>query len=694
LKYLVFLSFLFTSHLSAQTFVDSVFTNQDYIQKSQQEIVSAIKETIPFYMLVSDPGILDSIHLFDIEAGPVSQVLDQVLSYNNLDYFTYRDYAVLIARREKITSDFSVDFVKALEESISVNQNTEDEQQFVVGNIEEISTTGATVLAGQIVDPENNENIIGATILIEETQQGAASDENGRYELALSPGTYTLQIQSIGYQSKEIEVKVISSGSLDIALNKSVILLDEVIVEAQSEDQNITSSQVGVNYIATKEIEKLPSFLGEVDIIKSLLLQPGVNSVGEGASGFNVRGGNADQNLILLDEGIIYNPTHVLGFFNAFNPDIVSSAALYKGNIPAVYGGRLSSVLDINVKDGDFEDWHLKGGLGIVSSRFTLEGPIQKDKTSFLLSGRSSYSDWILSAINVPEIRASSASFYDINLRFAHRFNDKNNISLSFYNTSDNFEYNQDFGFEYGSTIGQLTYRKTFGNNVLSTLSGVWSLYDSQQNEFSGIEASSFKIRNKYLKIKENISYNAEKLTLAFGVEGLFHEIDPGKRDPIGEISAIIPSELETEKGLEATAYIDAEYEVSPRFLINVGARNIQYHFLGPQSQYLYANPDRPEFNEIIDEVQNDGSIYSENRIEPRISLRYTIDAQKSFKAGYARTSQFLNQISNNETATPTSIWQLSNQYLPSNLAHNYTIGYFQNFISSIFCKTTFFRRF
>ena len=401
----------------------------------------------------------------------LGDVLRDLLYGTDLSFLIYRDYLMVIGDKTALGESKSASFYQALQHNLGGSNKQSDDLEIVIGDINHVLSADVTMVTGNIVDRDTNEPIIGATIFVKETGQGTDSDENGQFQLSLTPGSYTLLIQYIGFQDRQIPVRIVSSGMLDIALNRSSILLDEVVVEAKKRDENIQSVEVGVSRVNMREIEKLPSFLGEVDIIKGLLQQPGVSTIGEGSSGFNVRGGTVDQNLIVVDEGMIFNASHALGFFSAFNSDILSDAILYKGNIPAKFGGRLASVLDVNVKDGNFQKLRFKGGLGVVSSRLSLEGPLKKDKTSFLISGRSTYSDWVLKTVKIPEVSTSSAFFYDVNVKLTHRFNERNFVSFSGYSTEDQFTYADEFGFDYQSILGQINYRSVLSDRLFSTLS-------------------------------------------------------------------------------------------------------------------------------------------------------------------------------------------------------------------------------
>lgn len=631
---------------------------------------------------------------YDFVSTPMDSVLIVLLAETEYSFVSYRNYVFVIAPSAIIGEDRSTAYYQALEESLEV-QDESLSAGLVIGSVDQVESGGRTVIRGSVVDGEDQAPVIGATIMIEELQRGAASDEEGKFEIQLEPGNYTLAVQYVGYRNRDIPITVISSGSAEISLEKSSILLDEVIVQAKARDENVSAVQAGVSRVSTKEIEKLPSFLGEVDIIKSLLLQPGVSTIGEGSGGFHVRGGNIDQNLIMIDEGIIFNPSHALGFFSAFNADILSDALLFKGNVPARYGGRLASVLDLNVRDGNFQELRLKGGIGPVSSRLSLEGPLVENKTSALFAFRSSYSDWVLRRINVPEIKQSSVFFYDTNLRVVHRFNEGNNVALALYSSEDRFTYADQFGFDYNTLMLQGTYRKVFGEKLLSTLSAVWSRYQSEQLDLEGSDASRLNIANQYFKLKENISYNGQGFTADAGISSILYLIEPGQIEPNGPLSIVRSESLNSEEALETALYANVEVELSTRISVSGGLRLSLYQFFGPRDMFVYSDPESPSVENILERTTFDENIiHSEQNLEPRISARYRINVGSSIKLGYARTSQYLNQISNNETPTPTSLWQLTNQYISPHLAHNLTLGYFRNFNENLWITSleTFYR--
>lgn len=610
------------------------------------------------------------------------------LRLHSLSFMMHRNRLIIILPMSEIQRHFTAQYYQALEESIVAEKNT-DQQEIVVGHVEHIDQSGEIILKGVVRDAETHEEIIGATVVVESLGDGSVTDLKGEFTMPLTAGSHVLVIQYVGYQMKRIPIKVISSATLELVLEKTTVLLDEVVVQAQGRDENVRGVQVGVTRVSTKEIEKLPSFLGEVDIIKGLLMQPGISTIGEGASGFNVRGGNVDQNLILIDEGMIFNANHALGFFSSFNPDIVSEAVLYKGAMPSSYAGRLASVLDVKMRDGSFDRWHLKGGLGPISSRVTLDGPIKEDKSSVLMSFRSTYSDWILDQVNIPEVQKSSAFFYDANLRMTHRFDDRNNLTFSSYLSSDDFSFNEAFGFNYSTALAQLQYRKILGQKTLSTTNVIYSKYSSAQDDLDSVNASRYNTGLEYLKVKANISYLGKDFESDVGVSGIYYNVSGNEVMPMGDISLVDPLHLDDQQALEWGLYGDFDWSISPRISLVGGVHFSVFQFLGPFKTYEYADAERPSSNEILRPITiDDPVVESYEHIQPRMSFRYNLTSNSSVKMGYGRTVQYINQIYNSETPTPTNFWQLSHKYIPPQTAHNFSVGYFQNFQDNLWISS------
>ncbi|MDH3648791.1 MAG: TonB-dependent receptor, partial [Saprospiraceae bacterium] len=625
----------------------------------------------------------DTRGTFEFQQITLGQALEQLLEGTDLGFVPYRSYGVVLMPRRMIGEIFSANYYQVLEESVTPDHDElQVSQEIVIGAIESLDASGNAVLTGEIVDQESNEPVIGSSVLLTGTGIGTVTDENGRFELEVPIGKHEVVVEYIGYRDAIRQINVYSNGSLDVILEKTAIDLDEVTVSAQAADAQIENVQVGVTTLDVKNIKKIPAFLGEADVVRNLLLHPGVSSLGEGSTGFNVRGGDVDQNLILQDEGVFFNSSHALGFFSIFNSDLINRVDLYKGNIPASFGGRLSSAMDVEMRDGDFERFRLKGGIGPVSSKISLEGPIVDEKVSFLAGVRSSYSDWILKQFNVRELDKSSAFFYDANARLTIKANERNTLILSAYGSEDEFIYNDEFGFDYATLMGQLIYKKLFSDKAFSKLSVTASSYESAQSDLEGIDAARLDNSIRYLKFKEHLTFTpSSQVKIEGGLSSIFYLVEPGKRSPFDENSEVITKELEKERGLESSIFLNLEYSLTSAFLISVGIRGTLYQFLGPKTVFDYQNPDLPRSDEIIGatEFGNGNSIASYQSLEPRVSMRYRFDQENSIKFGYSRTSQFINQIFNTDSPTPSNQWQLSSKYIKPQRAHNVSAGFFRN---------------
>ncbi len=668
--------------LSAQTITDLPIT-ATFEGASIGEVLQEIEKTnnVPFYYKQSDLPNKSITATF--ENASLSDVLYEVFRETPIDFMAYRDYAIILAPQNIVQESYSADYYQALENNLNEDENErENKRTIVVGNFRNLSATGRAKITGTIVDEQTKEPIIGATLLFTELNVGTATDFNGVYETEIPTGEYELLVQYIGYSDMVKKIKVFSDGTVDLELPKAAVDLEEVVVSARAVDANVENAQIGVSRLEVKDIKKTPTFLGEADVVKTLLLNPGVSSIGEGATGFNVRGGNVDQNLVLQDEGFIFNSSHALGFFSTFNADLVRSVELYKGSIPAQFGGRLASVLDVELRDGNFEEFKIKGGAGPVSSRVSLEGPVIKDKSSFLVGFRSTYSDWILNTINVEAVKRSSAFFYDANLKYTHRIDKKNSIILSGYSSQDEFVFNQEFGFDYETWMAQLTFKTIFSDQLYNNFSLTTSTYTSKQTDLAELTGSALENNISYYKFKNALTYTLDNdMKLDMGISSILYNSLPGDRTPFGDLSDVLPKRLEEEKGLESAAFINTEYEVSSSLLVTGGLRFSYYQFLGPKTIYQYRDNDPTlGFDNAIGANIEDGVIASYGTLEPRISLRYRLSADKSVKLGYSRTAQYVNQIYNSDTPTPTNQFQLSTNYIKPQRSHNLSAGYFQNF--------------
>ena len=542
-------------------------------------------------------------------------------------------------------------------------------------------------LSGFVSDIDSKETLIGVNIIVPELQIGTITNDYGFYSLTLPKGNHILQINYLGYRTKKENIILNEDITKNFGLKQQSEILDEIILEENIETLNIKSPQMSVNRLAINTIKKIPAVLGEADIIKSITLLPGVTNAGEGASGFNVRGGAADQNLILLDEAIIFNSSHLFGFFSVFNPEAIKDIRLYKGGIPALYGGRASSVLNIYQKEGNKNEFKSQGGVGLISSRLLLEGPLKKGKSSFLIGGRSSYAHLFLPLIE--SIDNNKAYFYDLNTKLSYNLNEKNTLYLSGYFGRDVFDIDNLFDLAYGNSVANFRWNHLFSNKLFSNLSLIYSDYDYTLDfglaEFDwnlGITNFNFKYDFK--------NYLNDRTKLEYGLNSIYYKFDPGLIQPTEETSPIQTRKLEDKFAFENALYTGLNYKLKKNINLQLGLRLSQFIRLGQKlNTYQNNNPLLYiDSSKAYEEAVPTGSInYSKGdviktftRLEPRFSLAYQIRSNQSVKLSYNRMAQYLHLISNTNSPTPIDVWAPSGKFIDPQLLDQFAIGYFKTF--------------
>lgn len=545
-------------------------------------------------------------------------------------------------------------------------------------------------LSGTVRDASTNETLIGANIYVPEARFTAATNEYGFFSLSLPSGSYTIIVSMVGYGD------VTETLSLDRDIRRNFSLsageaLQEVVIDSDRPRTNIRKAEMSVNKLTIENIKQMPVVLGEVDVLKSILLLPGVTNAGEGASGFNVRGGGADQNLILLDEATIYNSSHVFGFFSVFNPDAIKDLKLYKGGIPARFGGRAASVLDIYQKDGNSNRFSMSGGIGLISSRLLAEGPIVKDRGSFLIGGRASYGHLLLKFTDID----NTAYFYDLNMKLNYKLDNNNSIYVSSYFGRDVFDLSGSFMNIYGNGTLNMRWNHLFSDKVFSNLAFVYSdYYYGLDLDFIGFRYDS-GIKNYNLKYDLK-AYLTEKINLQFGANAIYYSFNPGTIEPIGEDSGFIFTQLDKKYAFEPAAYMDVEHNITPDLSLRYGARFSAFYRMGRSDVDLYANNQPVVFNQqlqVYEKADPIGSksygsgdvIKSYGNIEPRFALSYAINDNKSVKLSYNRMVQYLQLISNTSSPTPLDVWTPSDNYIRPQLADQVAFGYFANFKDDVY---------
>lgn len=552
-------------------------------------------------------------------------------------------------------------------------------------SIENSSSKEKFTLSGTISDIQNNETLIGVNIYIPELKTGTNTNAYGFYSITLPSGNYTLQISYLGYQTITESISLDQNLKKNFKLNGQEQQLDEVVITDQRQKTNIRKAEMSVSKLSTATIKKIPVVMGEVDVLRALLTLPGVTNAGEGQSGFNVRGGGADQNLILLDEATIYNSSHVFGFFSVFNPDAIKDLKLYKGGIPARFGGRVSSVLDMYQKDGNSNKFSMSGGIGLITSRLLAEGPIVKDKGSFLIAGRGSYAHLFLKAAN----NKNSAYFYDLNTKLNYKINENNNMYLSGYFGRDVFDLNGKFVNTYGNATLNVRWNHLFNDKLFSNLSAIYSdyYYGLDLNLFGFLWNSGIKNYNLKYDFKH---YLTDKIKLNYGINGIYYDFNPGEIKPSGSTSGINYKQLEKKYAFEPAIYLDAEQTVSKKITVAYGLRYSMFYRLGGSTLNLYAQDQPVVFNpelQIYEKAQPIGTkYYSQNKVmksydnfEPRLAVAYQLTDDQSVKASYNRMVQYLQLVSNTASPTPLDVWTPSDRYLKPQILDQWAVGYFQN---------------
>ncbi|RRQ48262.1 TonB-dependent receptor [Maribacter algicola] len=549
-----------------------------------------------------------------------------------------------------------------------------------------VSAQEKFTLSGVITEDSSNETLIGVTIAFPSLGSGVTTNEYGFYSITLPKGKYQVVISYLGFSDIVEDISLEKDLKMDFQLSEEAEQLQEVVVTENSEKLDIRKPQMSVNTLTVGTIKKIPVILGEADVIKSILLLPGVTNAGEGASGFNVRGGSVDQNLILLDEAIIFNSSHLFGFFSVFNPDAIKDIKLYKGGIPARYGGRVSSVLDIFQKEGNSKEFKMNGGIGAVASRLLLEGPIIKDKAAFLIGGRASYAHLFLPLFDLD----NTAYFYDLNTKLNYRINENNNILLSGYFGRDVFGISDSFVNTYGNAVGNFRWNHLFSDKLFSNLSLIYSdYYYGLKLDFVGFNWNS-GIRN--FNVKYDLKhYLNDKLQVNYGLNNIYYQFNPGKIEPSNENSGILEEQLIQKYANEFAAYVDLEHRLTDNLSLGYGLRFSYFNRLGQDEINVYANNNPVNFDPLLSIYQEadpisvatpgrNESLAKFTNWEPRVSMSYTLTEDSSIKTSYTRLAQYLHLLSNTASPTPLDVWTPSGPFVKPQLLDQYALGYFKSF--------------
>ncbi|HZF65924.1 MAG TPA: TonB-dependent receptor, partial [Chitinophagaceae bacterium] len=685
-----------------------------YVAAQEKKLLSGNHKAVAFrdfvatieaestYHFFYDPAAVDSIWVTaNYHQKTIGEVLSQVLSKTGLKYFVDADSNVFITRNfqvQGLPSDFFVRTGKADSSRLAEIPDYFGTKQKPAGSVSQANKLIAigdrangqrgrrAIITGYVRDAKSGEGIIGASVFADTTSVGAVTDQSGYYTIRLLPGQHTLHFTGTGMKEARRQISLHSDGSLNVELEEQIMSLRAVIVHADR-NSNVGSTLTGVNRLSSAAIRQIPALLGETDILRAVLTLPGVLSVGEASTGFNVRGGAADQNLILFNEATIYNPAHLFGFFTAFNPDVVKGVELYKSGIPEKYGGRLSSVLEVTAKEGNSKKIQGIAGVGLLTSKLMIEGPIKKDKATFVVGGRTTYSNWLLKNIPEAAYRNSKASFYDIDAHLQHAINDKNSLAITAYTSNDQFRFNKDTTYQYGNRNVNLKWKHIFNNRFHSSFTVAADEYDynifGNENLLTGFDMK-FSIRQKAFRIDFQYSL-ANTHHFNFGLNAIHYNVEPGSYTPKGGASLIIPDVLQKEQALESAIYFGDRISFNKRFSVNAGIRYSFYNYLGPRDVYRYV-PGLPKQDITIVDTTSFGAgkaIVTYHKPEYRLSARYAFSDSTSVKASFNSLRQYIHMISNTTAIAPTDVWKLSDTHIKPQDGYQFSIGLYKNFKSN-----------
>ena len=537
-------------------------------------------------------------------------------------------------------------------------------------------------ISGKINDSKTGEALIGATVYIKEIKTGIATNVYGFYSLSLPAGSYSLLYSFLGYESLEKKIDLQANTNLNIELTTKQHMLGEVVINAEKKNENIVRDEMSVIKMSSKTIKQIPALLGEVDIIKALELLPGIQATSEGSSGFSVRGGASDQNLILLDEATIYSVSHFLGFFSIFNNDAIKDVTIYKGDMPMNYGGRLASVLDVRMNDGNSKKFTATGGIGIIASRLTLEGPIGNEKTTYLISGRRTYYDLFFPLSTDVNVRNDDLYFYDFNAKITHQFNQNNRLFISGYLGRDVFN-NPNAGMTYGNQTFTMRWNHIISNQIFSNFSFVQSRYNYNLGN-PGATSNSFTwdAAMKDYGLKADFTYYVNpNNTVKFGASSIYHIFEPGSVSGIGGQSTFTQFLLPSNYALEHGIYIGNDQKINDKLSIKYGLRYSIFQNVGSATVYHFNS----SFESTDSTVYSSGKIFNTySGLEPRVGLNYKLNESSSIKASYSRTYQYLQLAQNSTSGTPLDIWFPASPNVKPQKADQIAVGYFRNFLDNV----------
>ena len=669
IKVIIYIFFLvFLSHVASGQGVQEKKVSGKFQNVSLQEFFGTLEKEYQLHFYYRSEWVSAYRINQDFNNTPLIQVLNQIFENHSLTYRFFQDNSVVV-------------FPKGADGRNVID--TDEPQVLVIGDPLNIGRYSTATLKGRILDGKNGEPLVGAVVFHNQTGIGTTTDSEGRYEIELPTGDHTLQISFMGYEVLSQKIKLIENGKTDFELFEESHKLDEVTVKG--DDTKASKAQMSMVKVNARILKELPVLMGEADVIKSVVMMPGVQSVGEMSSGFNVRGGNNDQNLILMDGAPVFNTSHMFGFFSMINPDAVKDVTLFKGGIPASYGERISSIMDVQLKEGNSENIKFYGGIGIINSRFTLEGPFaKKKKSTFLIGGRSTYSDWVLRQTKNAQFLNSVAHFYDINGTLNLALGTNNNLKLTGYVSNDVFNLNSNSLYTYGNIIGSANWKMNISKKVISNLILAYSKYDfklDQQDPY---------IHEDDYRLITGLGYGSAKYILSWlpndkhriniGFQSIGYRVFPGEIRAAGSPSNVVPEKVPDEQSIELGAFVDDDIDLSASTALNIGMRYARFMSMGPATVLKYDPNQSINAGSVID-----STVYGKwatakmyDGIEPRVSFKFNLSSGGSVRLSYQRVHQFMNQISNTSVISPADFWKSSDAHIQPLISDQFAFGLFK----------------
>lgn len=665
---------------------NDIIINWNAAGQSFDEFVSKAESSGTVKFFYNEEWMKD-IKLGDYGQGKnLTQVLDTLFKGRSIYYYNQGSGNIII------TKYFAIKPVKELKSANqsyipgidygdgSDSKNASGNLVVDLGNPADRNKPGSVTVSGYVNNQDSKEPVPGVTVYIPKLSVGAITNAYGFYTFSVPRGSYSAKFTFIGMKERIIDLNVNGPGELDVEMRSVLIPLKEAVITA---DKNVTLQryEVGVEKVNITSFKLLPTSLGESDIIKSMLLIPGVQSVGEGSAGFNVRGGSADQNLILLYGAPVYNSSHFFGFFSAVNADIIKDVTLYKGGIPSRYGGRLSSVLDISPRDGNRREFAGNAGISPVTTHLSVEGPIKKDTLFYLVTARTTYSNWLLRLLDNYALSHSRVLFYDINARLSYDLNKNNKFDFSTYYSFDSFRFNTDTTYSYENAIASLRWRHFFSSRFFSaiTLNDSYYNYDISSTR---VPQESFNLMHRINStgFKADFTWFPGRSEFNFGADATKYDVTPGNFLPLGDSSLVIPNRIERQKALETALYFEDKYAITENISFNAGLRFVGFFALGPQTVFEY-NPAFPRSSSSVTDtimIGNNKNYKTYAGPELRLSANIRLNDNSSIKLNYNKTRQYLHLLSNTVTISPTDVWKLSDYNIKPQVCDQIAAGYYR----------------